>query len=143
MESQRTIPQNRALHKFCTMLAEHLNECGLDQRIVLIGSKEKIKSTIIKVFQSQNEGSTYPYDDYIINLLTDAIYEIPQGEIWWTMESVKNNLWRPIQIAMLGIESTTEMTTVSPSGIHQGLMKHLCDKYANYGVRWVDWPSLR
>lgn len=31
----RTLTQNRALHKFCQMLADKLNEAGLDQKKVL------------------------------------------------------------------------------------------------------------
>lgn len=35
MESQRTNQQNKALHKFFTLLAEELNTKGLDARVVL------------------------------------------------------------------------------------------------------------
>jgi len=35
MEKQRTSLQNRALHKWFTLLSAHLNEQGLDMRVVM------------------------------------------------------------------------------------------------------------
>jgi hypothetical protein len=35
MEKQRTIQQNKALHKYFELLAEELNNAGLDMRVVL------------------------------------------------------------------------------------------------------------
>ena len=34
-EEQRTIIQNKALHKYCELLAEALNDAGLDMKVVL------------------------------------------------------------------------------------------------------------
>ena len=34
-EEQRTILQNKALHKYCELLAEALNDAGLDMKVVL------------------------------------------------------------------------------------------------------------
>lgn len=34
-EQQRTLPQNAAIHKYCAMLAEALNDAGLDMKTVL------------------------------------------------------------------------------------------------------------
>ena len=100
MSDRRTTQQNKALHKFFEMLADSLNEQGLDMRVVL---KE-------------------------------------DAEIPWTKESVKNHLWRPLQKALEGKESTTEMDTKDPSEIHQVLMKHLGEKL---GVPYIDFPSQR
>lgn len=35
VDKQRTPPQNRSLHKFCDLLAQALNEAGLDMKAVL------------------------------------------------------------------------------------------------------------
>lgn len=35
VEKQRTIQQNKALHKWFTLLSDHLNELGLDMRVVM------------------------------------------------------------------------------------------------------------
>lgn len=59
-------------------------------------------------------------------------------EIPWTMENVKNHLWRPIQIAMTEKESTTSLDTVEPSQIYEVLTRHLATKH---GVIVPPWPS--
>lgn len=97
-EKPRTPAQNNALHKFCAMLAETLNDAGLDMRAV-------IKQDV----------------------------DIP-----WTRDTVKDHLWRPIQKAMTGKQSTTEVTTVEPSEIHRVLARHLGEKL---GVTCPPWPS--
>jgi hypothetical protein len=85
MDKQRTQQQNRALHLFYTMLAEELNNAGLDQRKVLK----------------------------------------PSIDIPWTLESVKNQLWRPIQEAMLSKKSTTELESKDIDKVYEVLMRHL------------------
>lgn len=93
---QRTGQQNKALHKFFTLLAESLNLSGLEMKKVL------------------------------------------QGEIWWTPHSVKENLWRPVQKAMTGIESTTELEKqVDIDKIHEQLMHRLSEKHE---VEWIEFP---
>ena len=58
-------------------------------------------------------------------------------EIPWTKQSVHDHLWVPIQTAMIGKSSTTEMNTVEPSEIYEVLNRHLGEKM---GV-FVKWPS--
>ena len=94
---QRTSLQNRALHKYCTMLAETLNAAGLD-------AKKTLK---------------------------------PEVEIPWTPAMIKDLLWRPIQEAMTGKESTTELNTVEPSEIYAVLDRHLGEKFGLH----VEWPQ--
>jgi hypothetical protein len=67
----RTSKQNRALHLLFGMIADALNDAGLDMRKVLK----------------------------------------PEIEIPWTKDTIKNQLWRPIQKIQIGKESTTELTT--------------------------------
>jgi hypothetical protein len=59
-------------------------------------------------------------------------------DIPWTQESVKEHLWRPIQIAMTDKRSTTEITTVEPTEIHAVLSRHLGQKL---GIACPDWPK--
>ena len=59
-------------------------------------------------------------------------------DIPWTCESVKEHLWRPIQIAMTDKRSTTEITTVEPTEIHAVLSRHLGQKL---GIACPDWPK--
>ena len=95
---QRSSQQNRALHKFCALLADQLNAAGFDMRRVL---KQDV--------------------------------DIP-----WNTLAVKDFLWRPIQTAMTGKESTTEMTTVEPTVIHEVLARHLGQKL---GIVCPPWPK--
>ena len=96
-DKQRSIQQNKALHKYCNNLAEALNEAGLDQRKVLK----------------------------------------PGIDIPWTMESVKDNLYKPILKALTGKESTIDMSTTDPSLVYEVLNRHMGEKH---GIT-VEWPS--
>ena len=61
----------------------------------------------------------------------------PGVDIPWTEDAAKNQLWRPIQEAMTGKHSTTELSTVDPSEIHKVLDRHLAEKF---GISFP-WPS--
>ena len=56
----------------------------------------------------------------------------------WTKESVKEILWRPVQKAMTGKESTTEISKVEPSDIHEVLMHRISEIT---GIDYIPWPS--
>ncbi len=59
---KRTQPQNASIHKFCEMLAEALNESGLDMRVVLKPeveipwAKESVKKHLWKPIQKSQLG---------------------------------------------------------------------------------------
>lgn len=95
---KRTLSQNAALHLWCRMLADQLNDAGLDQRKVLK----------------------------------------PGVEIPWSGDAVKDRLWRPIQEALTGHKSTTDISTVDPTAIHETLCRHFADKF---GVACPAWPT--
>ena len=93
----RTLTQNRALHKFCDILAIALNDAGLDQKKLLK----------------------------------------PSIDIPWTQNAVKEMLWRPVQVAVTGIKSTTKPKTSQYSAIYEVLNRHLSMKH---GIS-VPWPT--
>lgn len=63
----------------------------------------------------------------------------PSVSIPWTPESVKENLWRPIQQAMYQKQSTTELNKQEEiNSIHEVLMRHLAEKF---GIEFVGFPS--
>ena len=97
--SQRTLTQNKALHKFCALLAEALNQAGYDMTV-------------------------FPWREGL---------ELP-----WSCASVKEYLWRPVQQAMTDKRSTTELTTVDPTAIHQALCRTIAERT---GVEVPPWPS--
>lgn len=57
-------------------------------------------------------------------------------DIDWTGDLVKHYLWKPVQKAMLGKESTTELTKIEVGQVYETLNRHLGEKLAIH----VDWP---
>ena len=59
-------------------------------------------------------------------------------QIWWTLETVKEYLWRPLQKVMFQKESTTELEKqVEIDKIHEQLMHLLGEKH---GVEFIPFP---
>ena len=88
--SKRTILQNKAIHKYCALLAKQFNDGGLDMMAVL---KEK---------------------------------SVP---VSWTMGSVKDVIWRPIQQAMFQTESTTKLETDQVSRVYEQIARHISTNF--------------
>ena len=64
----------------------------------------------------------------------------PEAEIPWTMESVKENLWKNLQEAIIGKSSTTEADRVQYSQVHEVLGRHLAK---TQGINIPDWPRKK
>ena len=60
-------------------------------------------------------------------------------DIPWTHDLVKDHIWRPVQIAMQNIESTTEADTSQYGEVHRVLARDISQKHGVY----VPWPSKR
>jgi len=88
----RTHKQNNALHVYCRMLSEALNDAGYDM-------KKTLKQ---------------------------------EAEIPWTTELVKQYLWKPVQEAVTGKDSTSTAGTEDYDKVHQVLSKHLSEKFNVY-----------
>jgi len=58
-------------------------------------------------------------------------------DVPWNKGSVVDVLWRPVQEAMTGKESTTELDTVDPAAIH----KVVANRVAELTGVYVEWPS--
>jgi len=61
----------------------------------------------------------------------------PSIQIPWSHDSIKNQLWRPVQEAMVNKESTTQLEPGDIDKIYEVLMKHLGEKF---GVN-IPFPS--
>lgn len=98
-EKGRTRKQNNALHLFFNLMADMLNESGLDQRKVLK----------------------------------------PEIDIPWDHESVKEKLWRPVQIDVTHKESTTELNSQEDiNKVYDVLNRHLAQRFP--GIPHVPFP---
>jgi len=60
------------------------------------------------------------------------------AEMPWTTATAKENLWKPLQEAMINRLSTTEASKADYSAIHFVLSKHLA---STLGVTVPAWPS--
>ena len=61
----------------------------------------------------------------------------PEWKIWWTAESIKRELFKPVMKAMYGIDSTTELTTAQVSKVYEQIAKVIGEKH---GVT-IEFPS--
>jgi len=62
----------------------------------------------------------------------------PGYKIWWTKHSVKELIWRPIQRAIYGKESTLDLRRrEEASKIHEQIMHMLGEKH---GLEYIDFP---
>lgn len=94
----RTSQQNKALHKYCELLADALNDAGYEMKAVLA---------------------------------------VKQVDVPWSPERVKECLWRPIQEAMTGKRSTTQLDRLEPGQVYEVLNRHMAQ---HFGIS-VPWPS--
>lgn len=99
MEDKKiTRQQMKALHLWFTMLADTLNDAGLDQRKTLK----------------------------------------PSVEIPWDGKAIKDRLFRPIMIAQIGVESTTQLETKDIDRLLNTITRHLGEQF---GVT-QEFPSI-
>lgn len=62
----------------------------------------------------------------------------PTHKIWWTPESVKNELWKPVMKQKFGYESTTELKKIGEiDAIHEDLMRMLGE---GHQVEYLPFP---
>lgn len=62
----------------------------------------------------------------------------PEIEIPWTKSSVKEHIWRPVQILMLSKQSTTQLAKLNEiEDIWDVVMRHLGQ---NHGVEYIPFP---
>lgn len=59
-------------------------------------------------------------------------------DIPWTPEAVKIHLWKVIQKAVIGKESTTEAERGDYTKVHEVLTRHLGEKL---GIDYIPWPE--
>ena len=84
----------------------------------------------------------YQFFEDLADALNAAGYDMkktlkPGIDIPWDKDRVKQFIWHPVQEAMTGKKSTTEMNTVDPSEIYEVINRHMGEKF---GVH-VPWPS--
>lgn len=60
----------------------------------------------------------------------------------WTPELIKDLLWRPVQIAVIGKKSTASLDTKEPDHVYEILNKHLGERLAIHVPFPKDEPPM-
>lgn len=64
----------------------------------------------------------------------------PTWQIWWTPQAVKRDLWKPLQKAMYGKESTTDLLKHEEiDKIHETIMHYLGEKHE---IEYIEFPHM-
>ena len=92
---------------------------------------------------SLQNASIHKYCELLATALNDAGYDMRRTmkqdvDIPWSPATVKEHLWRVMQIAMLGKESTTKLETGEVSMVYETLSRHLA---TTRGIN-VPFPSI-
>jgi hypothetical protein len=102
---QRTNSQNRALHLWCELVAQTLNDAGMEM-VVNVPDK------------------------------TRKPWEVP-----WTKTSVKEQIWRPVQIAITEKESTTEAERIEYNLVYEAISRRFAQSFGLVLPLWPDKES--
>ena len=62
----------------------------------------------------------------------------PGVDIPWTEQAIKEQIWRPVQKAMIGRESTTELSTKDIDKVFDTITRHIGEKFGLF----IDFPSI-
>lgn len=126
---QRTDLQNKSLHKYFELLAQALNDAGFTQDVILTHKLINALEALIGFWEQEG-------DTFYSGMLKETLERNrPRVQLSWTKESLKE-LWRTVQIAMTGKQSTTELTTGEVGRIYQDFDARIAEIT---GVR-VEWP---
>ncbi len=102
-----------------------------------------IKVSVGKQRTSLQNRSLYKYFTLLAIALNSAGYSVrrvmemrPKLDIDWNKDLVKENLWAPIQEAIIGTESTKDADRKGYTVVYETLNRFTCD---NFGIG-VPWP---
>jgi len=131
--------------QFFTVNSDHTKECAkkyLDE----IFEKYKwfqLKFNTEKGRSSLQNSSLHVYCQLLADMLNDSgqwlVIEINQkrSQVPWSMQSVKDYMWRPIQKAVTQKDSSARLSTKECMSVYETLNLHTAERL---GIS-VDWPS--
>ena len=100
----------------------------LNDFMVFYGVKLKLSKTNVKNRTALQNNSIHLLYSKTATVLNDAGLDMKkaiQAELDWKMESVKEYVWRPIQIATVDKTSTTQLTTKEVDEVYDEYNKYL------------------
>lgn len=132
-----TDQQRKALHKLYSLTAEQLNDAGYTVNIVL--NKRKFEA-IEKVFAwGIDKLAVIPGAELVLNKMKDRILQKEEHEVMWTTQTVKDLIWRPLQLHLVQKKSTTKLNRVEIDKIYDTYNMIMSDRY---GIH-VQFPSKK
>lgn len=135
LSKTRTSLQNRALHKFCRMVADALNAAGWSFWGLML---RKVSGLIFRKRREINQKAEITdYDLGYLACLGDVEEALPKVETEWNTELVKEHLWKAVQIPMLNKESTTEAERHEYGLVYEQLNRVLATQF---GIH-IAWPE--
>ena len=130
----RSLKQNSSIHKLFSLTADALNDAGYSVNTVL--NRRKLEA-INKVFEwGFSKLALVPNADKVLQKMKDRIVANEEVELTWTMQLVKDVLWRPLQIHQTQKESTTKLTKEEIDKVYELFNMVL----SRYGIH-VPFPS--
>ena len=83
---------------------------------------------------SQQNKALHKYLGMLVKQLNDSGLDMKkvikeEVDIPWSVDSAKDYLWRPVQKAVLGKESTTDLNTADVNEVYTALSRHLSEKF--------------
>lgn len=102
----------------------------------ILNSKGPISAEVksIRTRSQQQNAAMHLWLTWVAIALNDAGYDIKtvlaeSAELPWTMRAAKENLWRPIQVALMCKESTTTLYKPEVNDVYENLNKFLAEKF--------------
>lgn len=106
---------------------------------------QSFKLTHDKRTTSQNN-AIHKYCDLLAQVFNEAGLDMkvvlrPDVDIEWTTESVKKYIWKPIQLALLGIDSTTKLKKQGDiDRVYDTINRHLSQRFAEW-ITPIPFPN--
>lgn len=131
--------------QFFTVNSQHTLECA-KKHLDSLFEKHKwfqFKVNTEKGRSSLQNSSLHVYCQLLADLLNDSgqwlVIEINQkrSQVPWSMQSVKDYMWRPIQKAVTQKDSSARLSTKECMSVYETLNLHTAERL---GIS-VDWPS--
>jgi hypothetical protein len=117
---ERTIQQNRSLHLYCKQMSEELNNAGYTVNFVLARRYNNIVHRII---------DWLPINNNIKQKAKNRLDKEMGDGIEWDTIKFKDLIWKPIQKAITGKNSTTKLTKNELTKVYENVNNIMLNRY--------------
>lgn len=114
----------------------------------IMNSKGRVSVEIkrIRTRSQEQNAAIHLWLTWVAKALNDAGYDMQTVlsetiGLSWTMDTAKENLWRPVQKALMKKESTTELYKPEVSDVYEHLNRFLAEKFG-ISIKFPDKNDL-